>query len=146
MNPTGSHDSPIVPKREAPPQARLLMTCPSMDLEFSIYFASKSRWAHLTKVIPLPVVPRVGEFVKFETPQLLDYVAWEITQVTYREKGVPELMTELLDNIDGRGYSFEDEDEFDEYYAACLQAGWECSRGPTKNTRIREQRHEDARG
>lgn len=117
-----------------------------MELEFSIWIASRSRWAHLTKMISLPVVPRVGEFVKFEKPELGDYFPWKITQVTYHETGAIEIWTELLDNIEDRGYSFEDESEFDEYYAAYLQAGWECSRGPKKNVRIGKLADEDASG
>lgn len=27
-----------------------------MDIEFSIWIASKTRWAHLKKLIPMPVV------------------------------------------------------------------------------------------
>jgi hypothetical protein len=117
-----------------------------MDLQFSIYIATKSRWAHLTKILSLPVVPRAGEFVKFDKPELGDYLPWKISQVTYYETGAIEIQTGLLDDIHGRGFSFEDETEFDEYYSAYIQAGWQCSRGPIKNSRIGEVRDDTASG
>jgi hypothetical protein len=113
-----------------------------MDVEFSIYLASKARWAHLVKVISMPVVPRVGEFIKFRNAEMGDYFPWEIIDVTYRETGMIEVMTDLLDNVDGRGYSFEEESEFDEYYNSYLSEGWICERGPKENTRY--QSHTDA--
>ena len=46
-----------------------------ITIEFSIWLASKSRWAHLTKMIGMPVVPRVGEFVKFSNAKKIFYDA-----------------------------------------------------------------------
>jgi hypothetical protein len=110
-----------------------------MDVEFHIWIASKSRWAHLTKVISMPVIPRTGEFVKFHAPKISDYVPWKITQITHLESDGIEVWTELLNDIDGRSYSFENEAEFDEYHAAYVTAGWQCPRGITQNTRVRNQ-------
>ena len=107
-----------------------------MDIEFSIYLATKTRWAHLTKIVSLPV-PRVGEIVKFRNEQMGDYFGFDVIAVTYREGGVVEVMTELFDNVDNRMYSFEDEPELDEYLASYLKEGWECERGIAPNKRIR---------
>ena len=59
------------------------------QITFSIWLASKTRWAHLTKDISMSVVPRVGEWMKFENPTQGDSFAWRVTQVTYREAGWP---------------------------------------------------------
>lgn len=107
-----------------------------MDLEFSIWLATKTRWAHLTKVIAMPAVPRVGEFLKFKNAVVGDYFAFEVSSVTYREDGHVEVWTELLDNIDNRMYSFEEEPEFDEYFNSYLAEGWQCPRGVGPNRRL----------
>ena len=106
-----------------------------MQIEFSIWLASKTRWAHLNKTISMLSVPRVGEFMKFKNEEMGDYFAWEITSVTYREPDKIEVWTELLDNIDDRGYSFETEEEFDEYFESYLAEGWLCERGVGPNKR-----------
>ena len=108
-----------------------------MKLEFSIWIASKTRWAHLTKGIEMPTVPRVGEYMKFNNDEMGDYFPWRITEVTYRESGHVDVCTELLDNQDDRGYSFESEVEFDEYYQSYLDMGWRCERGVGPNRRTR---------
>ena len=102
-------------------------------MEFSIWLASKQHWVHMTKDITLPVIPRVGEFIKFHSEELGDYFPWKITQITYRESGKIEVWTELFDNIDNRMYSFEDDDEYYEYYEAYLAEGWIASRGVKVN-------------
>jgi hypothetical protein len=107
-----------------------------MEIEFSIWLASKTRWAHLTKVISMPTVPRVGEFMKFRNEKVGDYFAFEVIQVTYREVGPLEVSTELLDNTDDRMYSFEEEPEFDEYLNSYLKEGWRSDRGVGPNNRI----------
>jgi len=107
-----------------------------MDIEFSIYLASKTRWAHLTKIVSLPAVPRAGESVKFRNEEMGDYFAFEVTSVTYREAGGVEVITGLLDNIDDRLYSFEEEQELDEYVASYLNEGWNCERGIGRNSRL----------
>lgn len=109
-----------------------------LPLEFSIWLATRTRWAHLAKTIPMAVVPRVGEFVKFHNERAGDYFAFKVTSITYRESGAIEVSTELLDNIDDRMYSFEEEEEFDEYFASYLAEGWRCERGVGPNTRHRE--------
>jgi hypothetical protein len=106
-----------------------------MNIEFSIWLASKTRWAHLTKSIPMEAVPRVGEFMKFQNKTEGNYFAWKVTQVTYREAGTIEVWTELLDNIDDRGYSFETEEEFDEYVQGYFAENWHCLRGIQPNKR-----------
>ena len=106
-----------------------------MKARFSIWIASKTRWAHLEKDIDIDWIPRVGEFVKFENRSLGDYYAWKITEVTHREGCLTEVATELLDNVDRRGYSFDEEDEFDEYYQSYLNEGWECAHGIGPNNR-----------
>lgn len=53
-----------------------------------------------------------------------DYFPWEVSDITYRESGAIEVRTELIDNIDDRGYSFDTEEEFDEYYQSYLAEGW----------------------
>jgi hypothetical protein len=106
----------------------------TMQIEFSIYMASKTRWAHLTKIISMPSVPRVGDFIKFANEEMGDYFAWQVIEVTYRESsGRFEVMTDLLDNVDERGYSFDDESEFDEYFDSYLSEGWQCERGVGPN-------------
>lgn len=85
----------------------------------------------------MAVLPRVGEFVKFRNETMGDYFAFEVTSITYRESGVIEVWTDLLDNIDGRMYSFEEEEEFDKYLASYLAEGWRCEKGVGPNTRYR---------
>jgi hypothetical protein len=108
----------------------------AIDVEFSIWLASKTRWVHLTKTIAMAAVPRVGEFVKFRNQQMGDYFAWQVSQVTYRERGEIEVWTELLNNDDDRGYSFEEETEFDEYYQSYLAEGWQAEHGVRPNRRL----------
>lgn len=74
-----------------------------ISVQFSIWLASKTRWAHLTKSIEMPAVPRLGEFVKFRNEQQGDYFSWEVSQVTYREGGATEAWTNLLNDADDRG-------------------------------------------
>lgn len=95
-----------------------------IDIHVSIYLASKTRWTHLQKVVQLPAVPRVGEWLKLRNDEMGDYFGWRVSEVTYRESGQVEVMTELLEDIGGRGYSFEDEAEFDDYYRSYLECGW----------------------
>jgi hypothetical protein len=109
----------------------------SLQIEFSLWLATRTRWAHLTKTIPMAVMPRVGELVKFQNETVGDYFAFQVTQVTYRESGAIEVWTELLDNVDDRMYSFEEEQEFDECFASYLAEGWRCERGVGPNTRYR---------
>jgi hypothetical protein len=111
-----------------------------MKVQFSIWLATKTRWAHLTKDIDMPVMPRVGEFMKFKNGKAGDYFAFKVAQVTYREGGDTEVWTELLDNVDNRMYSFEEEAEFDEYFASYLQEGWSCERGVGPNRRYKSRR------
>lgn len=111
-----------------------------MTVEFSIWLATKTRLAHLSKHIDMPVMPRVGEFVKFKNEKVGDYFAFKITQVTYREGRETEVWTELLDNVDDRMYSFEDEEEFDEYFQSYLAEGWISPCGIKPNTRYQARR------
>ena len=106
-----------------------------MEVEFSIWLATKTRWAHLRKVIDVPTMPRVGEFMKFKNEVVGDYFGFRISQITYRETGSIEVWTELLDNIDNRQYSFEEESEFDEYFQSYLAEGWQCPKGIGPNRR-----------
>jgi hypothetical protein len=108
-----------------------------IDIEFSIWLGSKSRWAHLTKTISMPAVPTVGEFLKFHNAEVGDYFAWQVSEATYREPGKIEVSTELLDNIDKCGYSFEEEQEFDVYFNSYNAEGWQCERGIHPNRRVR---------
>lgn len=107
-----------------------------IDLEVSIWLGTKTRWAHLTRVIAMPAVPRAGEFMKFKNAIAGDYFAFRVSEVTYREGGRIEVWTELLDNIDNRMYSFEEEAEFDEYFNSYLAEGWQCPRGVGPNRRF----------
>ena len=109
----------------------------AIEVRFHIWIASKTRWAHLSKLIVMPTVPRVGEYMKFRNTELGDYFAWQVTDVTYREGGAVEVSTELLENIDERGYSFEAEAEFDEYFQSYLAEGWTCDRGIGPNRRYK---------
>ncbi len=107
-----------------------------MDVDVSIYLATKTRWAHLKKSVSLAAIPRVGESVKLRNAEMGDYFAFEVASVTYREGDGAEVMTELLDNVDGRMYSFEEERELDDYVASFLNEGWRCERGIGPNRRI----------
>jgi len=106
-----------------------------MEIKFSIWLATKTRWAHLTKLINLPTVPLVGEFEKFNNGVVGDYVGWQVSEIIYRESGQIEVQSELLDDQNSRGYSFEEESEFDEYFYSYIKEGWACDRGIGKNTR-----------
>ena len=110
-----------------------------VDLEFSIWLASRTRWAHLTKTISMPVMPRVGEYVKFRNEQEGDYFPWRITEITHRESGPIEVWTELLDNVDNRMYSFEEEQEFDDCFQSYANEGWRCERGVRPNTQYQSR-------
>lgn len=103
------------------------------DIEFSIWLASQKQWVHLVKTIQLVAVPRVGEFMKFNNHIVGDYFGWKVSEVTYRENGKIEVSTELLDNIDQRMYSFEDDEEFNEYYESYLAEGWISPHGIKPN-------------
>ena len=106
----------------------------TMQIKFSIYMASKTRWAHLTKTISMPSVPRVGEFIRFANEEEGDYFKWRVMEVTFRgSSGRFEIMMDLLNNADERGYSFEDESEFDECFDSYLTEGWQCERGVGPN-------------
>ncbi|MCB1755621.1 MAG: hypothetical protein KDJ38_08865 [Gammaproteobacteria bacterium] len=110
-----------------------------MKICFHIYLATRSKWAHLTKIIDMPVVPRIGEYVKFKNAEMGDYFGFKVLDITYRESGEIEIMTDLLENIDNRMYSFEDGEasEFDEYYQSFLREGWVCERGVGPNRKYR---------
>jgi hypothetical protein len=88
-------------------------------------------------MIGMPVVPRVGEFVKFSNAKNGDYFAWKVSQVTYRENGSIEVWTELLEDIDNRGFSFETEDEFDDFFQSYVAENWRCERGIRTNRNAR---------
>lgn len=107
------------------------------QLTFSIWLASKTRWAHLTKTIDMQAVPRAGEFVKFTLKGEDDYVPWRVSEITYRESGAIDISTELLDDLDGRGFSFSEEEEFDETLAEYQASGWNCPRGIKPNTHVK---------
>lgn len=77
--------------------------------------------------------------MKFNSSNLSDYFSWKVTQVTYRECGSIELWTELLENIDNRMYSFEDDEEFQEYLHAHKLEGWEAPFGIKENTHYKEK-------
>ena len=111
-----------------------------MDIDFSIYLATPTRWVHLRKTISFPTVPRKGEFVKFRNEKLGDYFAFEVMEVTNRESGQVEIQTDLLDNVDQRMYSFEEEEEFDEYFQSYRSEGWRCERGVVPNKRVAGKR------
>ena len=108
-----------------------------IDNEFSIYVASKTRWVHLVKIVPFPAVPRVGEFVKFQNSVLGDYFAYDVSAVTYRKPGKIEVMTSLLDDDKGKGFSLEEELDFDECYESYLAEGWTSPHGVGPSTRLR---------
>lgn len=94
----------------------------------------------------MEAVPRVGEFVKFTLLAEDDYVAWRISEITYRETGSIEISTELLDDVEGRGYSFEDEEDFDEVLTEYQNSGWDCPRGVKANTRVKRQKTQAEQG
>lgn len=108
-----------------------------MKITFSIWIASKTRWAHLEKDVDMPVIPRVGEYMKFSNAVVGDYFSWKISQITYKESGEVDVWTGLLEDSEGCGYSFDAEDEFDEYYASYVNEGWRCERGQGKNRRYK---------
>ncbi len=87
----------------------------------------------------MQAIPRVGEFVKFTLEGDDDYVPWRISEITYRESGSIEISTELLDDVDGRGYSFNDEEEFDKAFKEYQTSGWECPHGVKPNTCVEAQ-------
>ena len=107
-----------------------------INMQFSIWIASKTKWAHLIKDIQLESVPMVGNYIKFNCFNY-DYIPWKITQITFRENCKIEVWTELLDNIDNRNYSFEEENEFLECYNDFLKDNWICERGIGENTRYK---------
>ena len=108
-----------------------------MRITFHIYLATKSKWAHLSKTIEMQIVPRIGEHVKFNNNDMGDYFGFTVLDVTYKESGEIEIITDLLENIDNRMYSFgdEDEDEFNDYYTSFIREGWNCARGVGPNRR-----------
>lgn len=103
------------------------------ELHVHIYFASRTRWAHFEKTLEMPAVPRVGESIRFCHPDLGDFVSWRVSEVTHQESGPIDVSTSLLENLDNRMYSFEFEAEWDDYYSAFTQAGWDCALGVRPN-------------
>ena len=91
----------------------------------------------------MQVVPRVGEYVKFTIKGEDDYVPWRISEIIYRESGAIDVWTELLDDVNGRGYSFEEEEEFDQALHEYQTAGWDCDRGVKPNVRVKPQTNQD---
>lgn len=87
----------------------------------------------------MQAIPRVGDFVKFTLEGEDDYVPWRVPAITYRESGAIEVSTELLDDLDGRGYSFEAEEDFDETVKEYQTSGWHCPHGIRANTRVNIQ-------
>jgi hypothetical protein len=110
----------------------------AIDVQVSIWLASKTRWVHLTKTIAFPAVPRVGEYLKLRNAAQGDYFAWKVSQITYREAGEIAVWTELLNNIDDRGYSFEEEAAFDDYLQSYLAEGWATKHGVKPNRRFKQ--------
>ena len=110
-----------------------------MKIEFYIYLATREKWVCLQKEVDLPAVPREGEYVKFNNAEMGDYFPFKVNEVTYRECGKIEVMMDLLDNIDNRMYSFEDESEFNEYLESYLAEGWVVFGGIRPNTRIHQK-------
>ncbi len=111
------------------------------DISIHIYLASPTRWIHLTRQLEMPAVPRVGEFLKLHNDRAGDSFAWKVSQVTHHESGVIEVMTELLEDVGGRGYTFEEEDEFDECVAGYTDFGWSSPRGVRPNPRMAQKEH-----
>lgn len=107
-----------------------------MEVEASIWIASRTRWVHLVKRVSLVAIPRVGEFIKFKNREQGDYFSFQVTEVTHREGGEIRVATELLDNVEGRGYSFEDESEFDEYLKSYEAEGWSSPHGVGPNRHV----------
>ena len=107
-----------------------------IEIEFHIYLASTTRWVHMVKLIEFAAVPRVGDFVKFQNGEVGDNYAWDVTDVTFREPGKIEVTMGLLNNVDDRWYSFEDEAEFNEYCNSYIAEGWSAPGGVSKNTRF----------
>lgn len=64
-----------------------------------------------------------------------------VTQLTYRQSGQIEVWTELLNDVDNRGYSFETEQEFDEYLNSYIGESWRCDRGVKASTRYKTGAH-----
>lgn len=107
-----------------------------MECSVSIWLASRTRWVHLIKSVAFGSRPRVGEYLKLRNARFGDYFPWRVTEVTHREGGALEVWTELLDDVGGRGYSFEAEDEFDAYLEAYRAEGWVTPHGVTANRRV----------
>ena len=107
-----------------------------VEVQVSIWLASPTRRVHLQKLLQLQALPRVGEFLKLRNGKIGDYFPWRVTDITHREGGTIQLSTELLNDDDGRGYSFASEAEFDEYYESYLREGWTSQRGVGRNTRL----------
>jgi hypothetical protein len=101
----------------------------TLDVRFSIWMASTTRWSCLTKVIALAATPRVGEYVTFRTAAMRRCFVWRITEVTHREGDSIEVSAQLVNDVGQREYSFESERDFDAHRRSYLAEGWSCEQG-----------------
>ena len=99
-----------------------------IEVEVSLYLASRERLARLQKTVGFAALPRVGEFVKLRNREQGDYFAFTVVQVTHREGGLPELWLQLTTLVGGRSVAdFIEDGELDEYVAGYGREGWTLS-------------------
>lgn len=96
-----------------------------IEVEVSLYLASRERLARLQKSVAFAAMPRVSEFVKLVNREQGDYFAFTVVQITHREGGPPELWLQLTSLEGGRSVvDFFEDGELDEYVAGYKQEGW----------------------
>lgn len=96
-----------------------------INVEVSLYLASRERLARLQKSVAFAALPRVREFVKVRNREQGDYFAFNVVQVTHREGELPELWLQLTNFVEGRSVvSFLEDCELDEYVVGYKLEGW----------------------
>ena len=97
-----------------------------IEIDVALYLRTETRIALLEKRITLPVLPRVGESIKFTNSELGEYFAFTVEQVTHRENGIPEIWatTRQITDMKTKESSWHEED-LDGDITTYVKEGWQ---------------------
>jgi len=97
-----------------------------IELDVALYLVTETRIALLEKRISLPVLPRVGEGIKFSNSELGDYFSFYVEQFTHRENSVPEIWATTRQITDVKiKEDYWHEEELDGDIATYVSEGWQ---------------------
>lgn len=104
-----------------------------IDIDVALYFDTETRIIRLEKRICLPLLPRVGESIKFANSELGDYFAFTVEQVTHRENGIPEIWATTHELTEWKTKRCHwDTDDLDSDVSSYLEEGWTLKSDKTK--------------